>query len=135
MPDEEFINELQRLNGTPEEVLQNRELMQLFLPLLRADFQIADTYVSDQTVLNCPITILAGTEDVGIKPPHLESWKELTSSAGEVHYVPGDHFFIEKNKQLVFRILSEKIESVLTKNAAGMLAGSVANQLTLAMNH
>ena len=122
-----------KLIGTVRQVVG--ELMQLFLPLLRADFQIADTYVSDQTVLNCPITILAGTEDVGIKPPHLESWKELTSSAGEVHYVPGDHFFIEKNKQLVFHILSEKIESALTKSAAGMLASSVANQSKLAMNH
>lgn len=135
LPDEKFISELQRLNGTPEAVLQNQELMQLFLPLLRADFQIADTYVSDKVVLSCPITILAGTEDVDIKPVQLESWKELTSCAGEVHYVPGDHFFIEKNKQLVFKLLSEKIESALTKNAAGMLAGSLANQSKLAMNH
>ncbi|EGM76589.1 Putative thioesterase involved in non-ribosomal peptide biosynthesis [Rheinheimera sp. A13L] len=135
LPDDAFISELQSLNGTPEEVLQNRELMQLFLPLLRADFQIADTYVSDKTVLNCPITVLAGTEDVGIKPGHLESWKELTSCAGEIHYVPGDHFFIEKNKQLVFHILSEKIESTLTKSAPGMLAGSVASQPKMATNH
>lgn len=74
-------------------------------------------------------------DDYRLKPIYLDSWKELTYSAGEVHCVPGDHFFLEKNKLLVFHILSEKIESTLTKSAPRMLACSVANQSNLAMNH
>ncbi|HKG20773.1 MAG TPA: alpha/beta fold hydrolase, partial [Blastocatellia bacterium] len=44
LPDPEFIDELRRLNGTPKEVLENRELMQLMIPLLRADFAVCGTY-------------------------------------------------------------------------------------------
>jgi surfactin synthase thioesterase subunit len=134
LTDIEFIDELQKLNGTPEQILKNQELMQLFLPLLRADFQIADTYVSEKIVLNCPITILAGTEDLSIEPSQLEGWKELTSYACEVQYIPGDHFFIEKNKQLVFHILCEKMESSLTKSIPGMLDHLAACQTKSAMN-
>ena len=38
LPDEEFIEELRKYNGTPPEILAHRELMQLVLPALRADF-------------------------------------------------------------------------------------------------
>jgi medium-chain acyl-[acyl-carrier-protein] hydrolase len=127
LSDDEFINELQRLDGTPEEILQNREMMQLFLPVLRADFQIADTYVSEKIILNCPITILAGTEDVSIELNHLNSWKELTPYSGEVQYISGDHFFIEKNKQLVFDILCQSIEQGLRIMTPRLLAKPVTS--------
>ena len=115
LSDIDFINELQKLNGTPGEILRNKDLMQIFLPLLRADFQISDTYLSEKIVLNFPFTILAGTEDHSIEPRHLESWKELTSFPCETLYIPGDHFFIETNKNLVFHTLCEILELDLIK--------------------
>ncbi|HEX8092144.1 MAG TPA: thioesterase domain-containing protein, partial [Blastocatellia bacterium] len=45
LPEPEFIEELRRINGTPQAVLDNEELMQLFLPVLRADFEVCQTYV------------------------------------------------------------------------------------------
>jgi len=44
MPEPQFKEELRRLNGTPNEVLENKELMNLMLPMLRADFSVAHTY-------------------------------------------------------------------------------------------
>ena len=44
-PDAEFAAELDRLQGTPPDVLANRELMELFLPLLRADFALAGDWL------------------------------------------------------------------------------------------
>src|SRR5262249_28939051 len=44
LPDEEFLAELRRINGTPDDVLAHRELMGLLVPLLRADFQMVQTY-------------------------------------------------------------------------------------------
>jgi medium-chain acyl-[acyl-carrier-protein] hydrolase len=41
LPHDEFVEELRRLAGTPEEILQNREILELLLPLLRADFSWA----------------------------------------------------------------------------------------------
>src|SRR6185437_8848497 len=44
LPDTELRQELLRLNGTPKEVLEHPELMELMLPLLRADFSVVETY-------------------------------------------------------------------------------------------
>jgi len=44
LPEPQFIEELKRLNGTSSEILQNNELMRLMIPLLRADFELVQTY-------------------------------------------------------------------------------------------
>src|SRR5262249_1763929 len=43
LPQDEFIAELVRLKGTPKDVLEQAELMELMFPLLRADFQVVET--------------------------------------------------------------------------------------------
>ena len=45
LPDDKFLEELRRLNGTSETILSNKELMQFLLPMLRADFSALETYV------------------------------------------------------------------------------------------
>jgi len=42
--EQEFIERVRQLNGTPKEVLDHPELMQLVIPLLRADFAVCETY-------------------------------------------------------------------------------------------
>ena len=44
LPDAQFVEALRDLEGTPEEILNNSELIQWLLPLLRADFRIADQF-------------------------------------------------------------------------------------------
>jgi medium-chain acyl-[acyl-carrier-protein] hydrolase len=46
MPESELLMQLRRLNGTPQAVLQDAELMQFFLPVLRADFAVCETYTA-----------------------------------------------------------------------------------------
>lgn len=43
LPEAEFIEELQRLNGTPRDVLEHPDMMRLMMPLLRADFECIQT--------------------------------------------------------------------------------------------
>ncbi len=45
LPEAEFMEELRCLNGTPKEVLEQPELMELMLPILRADFALCETYI------------------------------------------------------------------------------------------
>jgi medium-chain acyl-[acyl-carrier-protein] hydrolase len=45
LPDEEFIEAFRRFNGTPQAVLEHAELMAVFLPLLRSDIRLYETYV------------------------------------------------------------------------------------------
>lgn len=95
LPDAQFIDELRRLKGTPEEVLQHRELMELLLPVLRADFSLLDTYSPRQRPpLPCAIAAFAGAADQEIPADVVQGWQEHTAAAFRLRVVPGDHFFL-----------------------------------------
>ena len=95
LPDPEFIAELRRLNGTPREVLEHPDLLQLMLPMLRADFSVCQTYrFTPEPPLKCGFSAYGGVDDVDIRREQLEAWSEHTSSAFAVHMFPGDHFFL-----------------------------------------
>jgi medium-chain acyl-[acyl-carrier-protein] hydrolase len=108
LPDEELVAELRRLQGTPEELLSDDELMLLYLPVLRADFKLCDTYTYlEEQPLESPITAFGGQSDSEVSVPELEAWKEHTRSRFSLRMFPGDHFFVHKSRPLVLAALSD----------------------------
>ena len=102
LPAKEFIAELEKLNGTPSGLLDDSESRDLFLPLLRADFEMVDTYeYRDEAPLACPITVYGGLEDKRVAVEKLPAWQMHTSAQCHVRILPGDHFFIH-NRGLEF---------------------------------
>jgi len=107
LPEPEFIDSLRRLNGTPKEVFEHAELLQLMLPLLRADFSVCQTYeYRHEAPLSCPITVFGGVEDHEIGRKELEAWSAQTSGAFSLHMLPGDHFFVNTSQALLCRLLA-----------------------------
>ena len=118
LPHDEFIEELKSLNGTPQSVLENKELMELFLPLLKADFEIADRYCYKGEVrLNCPISVFGGEYDVDICLSKLNSWGDFFETDVDVNLFPGNHFFIDSQSKLVQQKVNYIIKNCLTKLA------------------
>ena len=110
LPEPEFVEELKRLNGTPPEVLQNDELMRLMIPLLRADFELVQTYsYVAGPPLNCPISALGGLRDHEVSRGQLEAWREHTKAAFTLRMFPGDHFFIHTAQQLLLTAVSKDL--------------------------
>jgi surfactin synthase thioesterase subunit len=94
LPEDEFRAELRRLNGTPQEVLDHPELMDLIGPMLRADFTLIETYrPGDTPPLDAPITAYGGLADPDVPRDDLEAWSECTRRRFRVGIFPGDHFF------------------------------------------
>jgi medium-chain acyl-[acyl-carrier-protein] hydrolase len=109
LPEAEFIEELRRLNGTPKEVLANPELMQLMLPLLRADFAVSQTYeYSPEPPLSCPITVFGGVTDE-VTREQLEPWREQTTSTLTLKMLRGDHFFIHSAEQHILETINQQL--------------------------
>lgn len=95
LPDAEFKEELRDLNGTPPEVLEHPELMQMMIPLLRADFSVSETYRCERRpLLSCPLTAFGGTHDTHAEPEGVEAWREHTLGPFDLRLFDGDHFFI-----------------------------------------
>jgi medium-chain acyl-[acyl-carrier-protein] hydrolase len=96
----EFVDALRRLEGTPREVLDNPNLMQLILPALREDAAIYRNYIyTEEPPLDCPIRAYGGTEDPNVHLAHLEGWAVETTAPFAVHIFPGGHFYLQTYRQ------------------------------------
>ena len=114
LDDRLLIRELARYRGTPPEVLQNHELMQLILPTIRADFAVLETYrYRPGAKLDLPISVLAGTEDHYVKSESAAAWAEETERSCDVTWFAGDHFFIKPHVKPICRFLRAKLEGVV----------------------
>lgn len=95
LPESAFLEELRRLKGTPDEVLQNTELLNLVIPALRADFAVCETYrYAPAKPLLCPISALGGLEDEEVPRGDLAAWREQTRGSFTLRFFVGNHFFI-----------------------------------------
>ena len=123
LPEAELKAELRRLNGTPVEVLDNAPLMELLLPVLRADLAASETYVHRVApALSCPITVFGGLQEAQISREFLCAWQEHTSSSCTVRMLPGDHFFIHPAGKLLLRIMVRELQKCIS--SAGELNGA-----------
>jgi medium-chain acyl-[acyl-carrier-protein] hydrolase len=110
LPEHEFLAELRRLNGTPPEVLAHHELMQLLIPLLRADFAVCETYTyAEAPPLDCPILTLGGLADAHVARADLEAWRPQTRAGFALRMLPGDHFFLNAERHLLLRLLAQEL--------------------------
>ena len=116
LPEAEFLEEVRRLNGTPREVLETPELLELIIPILRADFAVSESYAFvPEPPLDCPITAFGGLQDDMISREGLDAWREQTKSLFVVRMLPGDHFFINTAQALLLRALHGDLEELVTK--------------------
>jgi medium-chain acyl-[acyl-carrier-protein] hydrolase len=107
LPEPEFIGEISRLNGTPQEVLQHPELLSLILPVLRADFELVQTYEhTAEPPFDFPISALGGLDDHDVPWEQINAWREQTTSSFKLHMVPGDHFFLNTSRGYVLQIIN-----------------------------
>ncbi|MCP3797608.1 thioesterase II family protein [Paenibacillus sp. CH40] len=114
LADDSFTEELRLMQGTPEEVLQNAELMQIIMPRLRADFKVCETYVYQPgNPLVCPMTVLGGMKDFEVSTDSLHAWQQHTTSPMDVQMFEGNHFFIHEQEQEVL----SAVENILSTSS------------------
>lgn len=114
LPRPRLIEALRRYGGTPDVVLSNEELMDLFLPPLRADLAVYETHVFDAAEpLAIPITAFGGRQDHSTSPAELEPWREHTSGAFTLRIFDGGHFYLVEQSKVDFaEALGKTLESL-----------------------
>jgi medium-chain acyl-[acyl-carrier-protein] hydrolase len=120
LPDAEFVDGLRRFDGTPDAVLKNDMLMELFLPILRADFTLHETYrYVPGAPLDCPISAFGGFEDEEVSRDELAAWQEQTCGVFKLSMFRGDHFFLRSAQAQLLQTISEDLVLVLDRLAKG----------------
>jgi len=100
LPDPQLKERLRDLGGTPPEVLEHSELMELILPVVRADFEMLETYRFEQRKpLEVPIAAYGARDDPEVPQQALEAWREHTRGGWHCRLFDGGHFFIQNERQ------------------------------------
>ncbi|MFF7790881.1 alpha/beta fold hydrolase [Streptomyces sp. NPDC007991] len=119
MPDE-VLKTVLRKEGTPPEVLDNRELMRALLPMLRADFELCDTYrYRDELPLPMPLSVFGGDQDVRVSRSDLDMWRSQAGGPFRLVMLPGSHFFLHSSQDLLLAELSRELGAAATRTEEG----------------
>ena len=101
LDDEKFIEGLRRYGGTPEQILNNRELLEVFLPMLRSDFTLDEEYYKNiEEKLSSDILALIGDNDEEMKLEELLKWKDFTTGKFNYETVKGNHMYITEDAKM-----------------------------------
>jgi surfactin synthase thioesterase subunit len=102
LPTSDFIEAVSlRYNGLPPGLLADKELLDLFVPVIRADFELLENYrYGDGPPLSTNIAAFGGRNDRSVPSLELERWRDLTMQPEffRVTLFDGDHFFLNKQR-------------------------------------
>jgi medium-chain acyl-[acyl-carrier-protein] hydrolase len=111
LPDDQFLARLAAVNGIPAEVLESRDLIDLLLPLLRADVEMAETYrFSAGAPLGCAISALWSEDDPYVSRADAEAWSAHTTADFSSHSFPGGHFFVHSAENALLDVVDSAIQ-------------------------
>jgi surfactin synthase thioesterase subunit len=97
-----LIKELAELGGTPQQVLSDTELMDIFLPTIRADFSLLERGVAPAgATVSCPILALASRADREVAFEDAQAWASCTTSHFEWVEMSGGHFYMQANREAI----------------------------------
>ncbi|WP_172381387.1 thioesterase II family protein [Streptomyces sp. MNP-20] len=112
LPADDLIRAVAGLGGTPEEVLRASDVMELLLPLLRADLTVNETYAyRDEPPLDVPLTVFGGRRDPRADEAEILAWESLTSAAFQVRTFPGGHFFINERAEELMEVMTRLLRA------------------------
>jgi medium-chain acyl-[acyl-carrier-protein] hydrolase len=117
LPDSEFQNEILELGGTPKQLFEEKELSDIYMPILRSDYRLVETYEVEnrEHKIDCDITALWGNKDRHSRTD-TEAWQEYTNGSFRLIEFDGGHFFLheypEQIVDVIYQTLSSKLEII-----------------------
>jgi medium-chain acyl-[acyl-carrier-protein] hydrolase len=107
-----LLGHLRDLAGTPEEVLNNPDLLAMLMPILRSDLQAIETWAStDLQPASAPMVVFGGIDDPIVSPSSLDGWSRF-STAVQKRLFPGNHFFINEHQSLLISLMLSRLREL-----------------------
>ncbi len=108
-----FIDRILKFGGTNPEFFDNPVLVKLYVPIMRADMKIVETYRHPKrdSLLPVNISCFFSPDDPCIRQKSVEKWATVTSGTFRMHYFEGNHFFIFYEFENIVRIIQETLSA------------------------
>lgn len=110
LPHDALVAKLKEMKGTPVEVLEHPELLELVVPIFRSDVEVLETYQFPlRAPLRCPVTAMGGLADVDVKSDDLDAWRQYSTGPFKLRMFEGDHFYLLQPGDLVVNMLKRDL--------------------------
>ncbi len=128
LEDTQLIKEISKLKQLPPTLADNPELMEIILPPLKADLEVAECYRHEpRPLLTIPISAMGGREEAGIKEKDLKAWSQVTDGDFSVSLFQGDHFYTQSCQSEVLKVIADTVNRELRKSPPSILKGPQAD--------
>ncbi|MEU3450959.1 alpha/beta fold hydrolase [Streptomyces thermolilacinus] len=96
LPDDAFVEGVQRIAGYRHPALDEPELRELLLPPLRADVAMHEGHVWDESTrpLTVPVVAVRGTGDEMVSAEQALAWRAVTSGPFRLAEIEGGHMYL-----------------------------------------
>lgn len=108
--EEKFKEEVISLGGTPPEFFDHPELLEIFLPVLKNDFKLAETDIHTGEIrpFDNNISVFLGKEE-DLTTEQCDGWKKHTKKLCSIHYFEGGHFFLNDEAEQVVKLVNNTL--------------------------
>lgn len=112
MNQQQVVQFLRALGGTPEWLLADQTALRMILPPFQADFSMKESYgYRSEQPLELPITAIAATRDIRVTPVAMADWRAETSSNFELQTMVGGHFAVLEHGTVTLSHLARALRS------------------------
>lgn len=119
LDDARFVERLRSLQGTPPQLFEDPQLLELLLPMLRADFKLHETYrLAPGEAFDYPLFAFGGTTDSAVHLPELLAWRVHTRSAFAARTFTAGHFFIHTHRRELLAEITAALDQVAPLHSA-----------------
>jgi surfactin synthase thioesterase subunit len=102
LPDAEFLAKVAVFGRLPSRMFDDPDLRQIYLPILRRDYQLVEEYHRTARPVDCDVLVLRGNTDE-LTAPGTGDWSPFTRRACRVQDFDGGHFFLYEQAQAAAR--------------------------------
>ena len=117
MSDREVIEDLERMQGLPEELLHNESFMEYLLPVIKADSRLLSTFQPiDTTPLQTPMLVFGGRQDAEVPIEKLEEWTQVGPRV-QTQVLNGAHMFLHTEEAALAEQLEIRINQIVSSSS------------------
>jgi len=111
LPDDELVQLLGQLGGTPREILDDAEWRELILAAVRRDYALLASYeYAEDAPLPCPLVLIRGSQDPETTDDRIGPWQREVVDPPTVHTFDGGHFYLADARAAVARRVAQELE-------------------------
>lgn len=111
LSDDMFLDYVKRIGGTPPQFFESKELLKVFIPILRNDYRIIEEYKFQEPAIcfHADLVFFYSNQDFYVEKPGIMEWGRYTNKAFKVYDFLGGHFFINEVWQDLCKIINQEL--------------------------